>query len=95
MLAVFILPVLIKAGGFGGGDIKFSAAIGLFLGFPVTIVALEIALVTGALYGIGYALVKSKTLKVHMPFGPFLSLGFIVSIAWGNDIVLLYQQIYH
>ncbi len=61
--AVFIIPLVIVRGSFGGGDIKLAGAIGLFLGTPHTIVALEIALISGALYGIGYAVLKSKTLK--------------------------------
>lgn len=93
MLAVFIVPVLIKPKGFGIGDIKFAGAIGFILGLPVSIVALQIALITGAIYGIGYALLISKTLKAHIPFGPFLSLGLIISLMWGNDILLLYYSL--
>lgn len=92
MVAVFIVPLMIVKGGFGGGDVKFAGAIGFFLGLHETIVALEIALVTGALYGIGYAVFKSKTLKVHIPFGPFLTLGFILALMFGKDIIQIYLQ---
>ncbi|MCX8125285.1 MAG: prepilin peptidase [Spirochaetes bacterium] len=90
LFAVFIVPLLLIKGGFGGGDVKFAAAIGFFLGLYESIVALEIALITGALYGIGYAVFKSKTLKVHIPFGPFLTLGFILSLLVGKDVVQIY-----
>jgi len=90
MLVVFILPLVIKKGGFGGGDIKYAVAIGFFLGFSETIVALEIALVSGALFGILFAVIKTKTLKAKIPFAPFLTLGFIVALLYGRDIMLLY-----
>ncbi len=93
MLVVFVVPLIFVKGGFGGGDVKFAGAIGFFLGLHVTIVALEIALVTGALYGIVYAVYKSKTLKTHIPFGPFLTLGFIIAIVYGEDIIQLYYSL--
>jgi len=92
MVVVSLVPLLIVKGGFGGGDVKFAGAIGFFLGLHETIVALEIALVTGALYGIGYAVLKSKTLKVHIPFGPFLTLGFVLALMFGKDIIQIYLQ---
>ncbi|MEJ5363101.1 MAG: prepilin peptidase [Spirochaetota bacterium] len=90
MVIVFIVPLILVKGGFGGGDVKFAGAIGFTLGLHETIVALEIALVTGALYGIGYAVFKSKTLKAHIPFGPFLTLGFITALLFGKDIMQIY-----
>jgi leader peptidase (prepilin peptidase)/N-methyltransferase len=93
MVAVFIVPLILVKGGFGGGDVKFAGAIGFTLGLQETIVALEIALVTGALYGIGYAVFKSKTLKAHIPFGPFLTLGYITALLFGEDIIQLYYSL--
>lgn len=90
MVAVFIVPLILVKGGFGGGDVKFAGVIGFTLGLHETIVALEIALVTGALYGIAYAVFKSKTLKAHIPFGPFLTLGFITALLFGKDIIQIY-----
>lgn len=93
MFAVFTLPLLIKPESFGGGDSKFAAAIGFFLSFPTTIVALEIALITGAVFGIAYALLVTKTLKSRIPFAPFLTAGFIISLFAGDDIMLLYYRV--
>lgn len=90
LIIVFMVPLLIVKGGFGGGDVKFAGAIGFFLGWQEALVALEIALITGALYGIGFAVFKSKTLKARIPFGPFLTLGFMVALFFGEDIVQLY-----
>ncbi|MEW6527702.1 MAG: A24 family peptidase [Spirochaetota bacterium] len=93
MVTVFIMPLILVKGGFGGGDVKFAGAIGFTLGLQETIVALEIALVTGALYGIGYAVFKSKTLKAHIPFAPFLTLGFLITLLFGEDIIHLYYSL--
>jgi leader peptidase (prepilin peptidase)/N-methyltransferase len=84
------LPV---PGSFGGGDIKLAAAMGLFCGFDLSIVVLETALVTGALTGIIYAMAKKRDLKSRIPFAPFLTAGLLVSILYGQDILLLYHFI--
>lgn len=92
MGGIFLMVLLIFPGAFGGGDIKFAAAIGLVCGLEFSIVALETALVTGALVGVGYALATRKGLKIKVPFAPFLTAGLIVALLYGRDIVLLYYR---
>jgi len=93
LLVVFLTIILIFPGSFGGGDVKFGAAIGLFSGLELAIVVLEISLVSGAVIGILYALIRKKTLKTKIPFAPFLALGLIVSMLYGREILLLYYRI--
>ncbi len=69
----------------GGGDIKFAFFMGLFLGFPNTIVALYIAFLTAALYSIILIIWRKKAfLKDSIPFGPFLVIGVFISVFLGN-----------
>jgi len=73
--------------GMGGGDIKLSFLLGLFLGFPNIIVCLYIAFLTGAALGIILILWKKKNLRsTSLPFGPFLISGALISLFWGNVI---------
>jgi len=46
-----LMFVLAAAGGAGGGDVKYAAGLGLWLGFPDTVHALLIAAVIGAAWG--------------------------------------------
>jgi len=74
--------------GMGGGDIKLAFVLGLFLGFPNIIVALYLAFLTGAIGGIILILWKKKSpKKAILPFGPFLILGTLVCLFWGNLII--------
>lgn len=84
---------LISKGGMGGGDIKLMFAAGFILGTSLTLLALFIAFVTGALGG-GFLLLKGRRKrKEPIPFGPFLALGIIITSLWGNQLVELYLNI--
>jgi prepilin signal peptidase PulO-like enzyme (type II secretory pathway) len=90
MAAAFLIILLIFPGSFGGGDLKYAAAIGFFLGLDLAIIALETALISGALFGIIYALIKRTGLKIKIPFAPFLTIGAITAVYLGKDIIILY-----
>lgn len=77
-LVTFLMSVLSK-GGLGGGDIKLSAVMGLWLGFPQIISALMISSVVGGLAAIILLLAGKKGHKEPIPFGPFLMIGFLYS----------------
>ncbi|HNR90299.1 MAG TPA: prepilin peptidase [Spirochaetota bacterium] len=91
--AFFVVMLLVFPGSFGGGDIKLAAAMGLLLGFELTIVMIETALVTGSVAGVIYAYRTKKGLRVRFPFAPFLAAGLVVALLFGRDIVLLYYRI--
>lgn len=79
--------------GLGGGDIKLAFVLGLFLGFPNIILALYLAFLTGAIVGIILILWKKKNLRnTSLPFGPFLILGALICLFFGN---LIYPQVLH
>lgn len=79
--------ILTKKQSMGGGDIKLSFLLGLFLGFPGILVSLYLAFLTGAIISIILILWKKKTsLKDTLPFGPFLISGTIISFFFGSLI---------
>jgi leader peptidase (prepilin peptidase)/N-methyltransferase len=74
--------------GMGGGDIKLAFVLGLFLGFPDIIAALYLAFLTAAFAGIILILWTKKNPKsAALPFGPFLILGTLACLFWGNLIL--------
>ena len=88
-----VFKVLTKKDSLGGGDVKLVFLLGLFLGFPGIVISLYIAFLTGALIGIILILWRKKSFqKATLPFGPFLILGTIISLFWGN---LIYPQVLH
>lgn len=75
----------------GGGDIKFAAMIGAFLGVKLG----AIAVLSGALLACIFGLVKLTRdpqfrASRAMPFGPFLALGAGVAVIWGRQIISWY-----
>lgn len=92
MGGIFILILLLFPGGVGAGDLKYASVIGFSLGLDFSIVALETALISGAVLGISYGIVSGKGPKIKIPFGPFLTAGFITAIFFGKDIILIYYS---
>jgi prepilin signal peptidase PulO-like enzyme (type II secretory pathway) len=84
----FLLLVLITKGkGMGLGDVKYGAFMGLLLGYPGIVVGLYTAFLTGALVGVILIIAKKRKFGQIIPFGPFLVLGTVVAMFWGNQLL--------
>jgi leader peptidase (prepilin peptidase)/N-methyltransferase len=79
-----------KREGMGGGDVKLLAMVGAFLGWKAVILTILFSSFIGSITGIIFIAVKGKDLKYAIPFGPFLSLGAVLSLFWGEEIVRWY-----
>ena len=88
----FLLMLLIFPGAFGGGDIKLYAAAGFLLGVEMSIVLLEVSLISGALFGIVFGIVKGRNFRVKIPFAPFIAAGIIITLLFGDTILLVYYR---
>lgn len=80
---------LTKGKGMGIGDIKLAFLIGLLLGFPRTIIAISLAFLTGAVSGVILILLGKKGLKSQIAFGPFLIIGLLGALVWGEKTASL------
>lgn len=90
----FFLQYVISNGKWiGGGDVRMGVLIGIWLGWPVTLVALFIAYIVGAAYGLGLMAYGKKRLSSAVPFGTYLALGTFVSMLWGNEILEWYMRL--
>lgn len=86
----FLLFLITKGKGMGFGDVKLAFLLGLFLGFPKIIIALYIAFLTGAWISLILVLWgKKKFFGGTIPLGPFLVLGTLVSLFYGENILNL------
>lgn len=75
---------LFKKESMGGGDVKLLGMVGAFVGWKPTLLAFFIAPLFGSTVGI---ILKVRKKIDIIPYGPFLSLGAIVSILWGEKIL--------
>ncbi|OGP90924.1 MAG: peptidase A24 [Deltaproteobacteria bacterium RBG_16_47_11] len=85
---------LFKREGMGGGDVKLLAMIGAFLGWKAVILTILSSSLIGSITGIVVILVKGKDFRYAIPFGPFLSLGSVLSLFYGEEILGWYFYLY-
>ena len=81
---------LFKREGLGGGDVKLLAMIGAFLGWKTVILTILLSSLIGSITGIIIMVAKGKDFKYAIPFGPFLSLGAVISFFYGEKIITWY-----
>ena len=83
---------LFKREGMGGGDVKLLAMIGAFLGWKAVILTILLSSLIGSITGIIIMVSKGKDFKYAIPFGPFLSLGAVISLFYQNEIIFWYLR---
>ncbi|HTU00752.1 MAG TPA: prepilin peptidase [Candidatus Sulfotelmatobacter sp.] len=91
--AGFLYLVLLYGGVFygqdamGEGDLNLIALIGAFLGWRGVVVTLLVGCLVGSV--IGLALIAGRRLgrRQHIPFGPFLAVGALVALFWGDALI--------
>jgi leader peptidase (prepilin peptidase) / N-methyltransferase len=87
---LLLLAALAYPRGMGLGDVKLAATMGLFLGRNVA-PAIFVALLAGALVGLAMIAVEgAPARKRAIPFGPFLALGGVVGLLYGDQLVNWY-----
>lgn len=87
---LYALWYLTKGKGIGFGDVKLIIPLSLLLGWPKTLVAIFVAFLVGAVFGIVLLALKKAKLKQAIPFGPFLIIGFLLSLVWGDQFFRWY-----
>ena len=81
---LFSLPF--GAGAFGMGDVKMIILIGLVVGFPSILVAIFAGTFAGGIGASLLILLRLRSRRDYIPHGPFLALGAVTALFWGQDI---------
>lgn len=84
----YLLYVLTKGRGIGGGDVKLMAAAGLLLGMADIILAMVIGCMAGSIIHLGRMRFGGK--ERTLAFGPYLSIGIAAAMLYGNGIIKWY-----
>jgi leader peptidase (prepilin peptidase)/N-methyltransferase len=81
-----------KQEGMGGGDIKLLAMIGAATGIKGVLFTIFAGSLSGTIFGISILVYTkmSDTKDLKIPFGPFLSLGAILYIFFGQQLIQWY-----
>ncbi len=92
-LVATVYQWLFKREGMGGGDVKLLAMIGAFLGWKAVILTILLSSFIGSIIGITVMVIKEKDFKYAIPFGPFLALGAVISLFFGENLISWYLYI--
>jgi leader peptidase (prepilin peptidase)/N-methyltransferase len=93
-LAFFLILYLGWRGAMGDGDVRLAALLGIFLGWigPMHVpVGLFLGFVAGAVAGVAL-LARGAGRKTAVPFGPFMAVGAVAVILWGQPLIDLWLR---
>lgn len=89
LFAFYFLLLVVYPGGMGFGDVKLAGVLGLalgWLGWGVLLVGGFLGFFLGAVVGGGLMLVRRAGRKSKIPFGPFMLLGTLIGVLWGQQL---------
>ncbi len=84
---LWAVPRLFRKNVLGFGDVGMAGLVGASTGFPQILVALCIALLSGALTTALLPLLKPRKTNGPLQFGPFLAAAGLITLFYGNDIL--------
>lgn len=74
----------------GLGDVKLYIPIGLILGYRLVIVSFLITILLAGIYGLSIIIIDRKNSKKLVPLAPFISIGSVISMFFGYEIIEWY-----
>ena len=78
--------------GMGYGDFKLLAAIGAWLGWKMLPVVILLSSFAGAIVGVSMIVFARHGRNVPIPFGPYLVMGGLIGMFWGDALLQYYLQ---
>lgn len=84
--AALVGNALFGSGALGEGDVSLAAFVGIITGFPLVIEALILTIVIGAAASFILLVTGVRGLHDHVPYGPFLVAGAVITLLWGYPI---------
>jgi len=90
-----LLSWLSKGKAMGYGDPILGLFLGALLNWPAALMALVLSFLLGGFWGAFLVVLKRKKLKSYLPFGPFLVLGALLIIFFGDIILSGYFKLFN
>jgi leader peptidase (prepilin peptidase)/N-methyltransferase len=90
---LFYAIAILSRGGMGGGDIKMMAMVGGLMGWKSVLLTTFLGSLSGAVIGIFLMVFRGKGRKAKIPFGPFLALGTLITLFYGQEIASWYLSL--
>lgn len=84
-LFLYLLLIATKGRAIGGGDVKLMAAVGLLIGWKLIILAFFIGCILGSVIHI--IRMKVSHAEHMLAMGPYLSMGILIAVLYGNQFL--------
>lgn len=91
-LVLFYGGVIYGQEAMGEGDLNLIALVGAFLGWKAVAITILLGCLFGSAVGLGLMAFRRLGRRQHIPFGPFLSLGAVVALFWGEPLIAWYLR---
>ena len=87
-LFLYLIYLITGGRGIGGGDVKLMAVCGLLLGWKLIL----LAFLSGCIIGSICHVIRMKLTKADnlLAMGPYLSIGVMIAMLWGNSMINWY-----
>lgn len=79
--------------GMGYGDFKLFALFGAWMGWQMLPQIILLSSLSGAVIGIALTVLRGRDHQIPIPFGPYLIVGGLIALFWGEQINRTYLQI--
>jgi leader peptidase (prepilin peptidase)/N-methyltransferase len=90
---LYYAVAVLSRGGMGGGDIKLMTMVGALTGWKSVLLTTFLGSLAGSVLGLVLMLFKGKGRKTKIPFGPFLALGAVLTLLFGQEIFEWYINV--
>jgi leader peptidase (prepilin peptidase) / N-methyltransferase len=91
---ILFAVIMLSGGGMGGGDMKLGAMMGAFLGYKLALLALFSAVLLGGIVALALLSTGIRKRKDPIPFGPFLAIGSVLAMLWGEAVLRWYLNVF-
>lgn len=85
------IRMITRQDGMGMGDVKLMAMVGAIVGLHGLMPAVFVAAVTFVIYSFALRVARKTELSSRVPFGPFLALGCMIFVLWGQHFAHWWQ----
>ncbi len=90
LVIIVTSTLVIGQAGMGVGDVKLGAMLGAFLGWKLALLSILLSVLLGGPLAATLLATGRKGRRDPIPFGPFLALGGLISLFWGEAVLAWY-----
>ncbi|MDF2814244.1 MAG: prepilin peptidase [Paenibacillus sp.] len=93
LISVSYVSTLLGKPAMGFGDIRLMALVGLVMGIKLVLLCIFLSALLGSVIGLALIGSGKLTRRTPIPYGPFIAVACLVSLCYGDQIVVWYMDL--